>query len=69
MENSLERTKLVLERLYNKSISHEFKYVVVNAYNEVSAGFVFYEDAEDYLDSHDDGFGLIVNLDFSLINK
>ena len=69
MENSLERTKLVLERLYNKKISNEFKYVVVNAYNEVSAGFVFYADAEDYLDSHDDGFGLIINLDFALINK
>lgn len=69
MDDRLERTKIVLERLYNKQISNVFKYVVVNAYNEVDAGFVFYADAEEYLNSHDDGFGLIVNLDFSLINK
>lgn len=54
--------KSIMERCETNTIKNEFRYVVVNSYGEIVAGFCCYSDADEYYDGHDDGFYQIISL-------
>ena len=51
-----------LKRCENNTINKVFRYIVLNCYGEIVAGFCCYDDADEYYGQHDDGFYKIISL-------